>query len=131
MLWQLFGAQDVIAERIEGARWHGGTYCGHLKRSAELCNKNLVPIRQLIKNEAVFLLQAHPGLTAASFPWPSGAAYKRKALTFPYTAGALVYVRDKDSGEVYLGADGLPRMKYWPSAFDRASMIKVSNLVRL
>ena len=48
-----------------------------------------------------------------------------RALQFPYTAGALVYARDKDSGEVYLGADGLPRIKYWPSAGDRASMMKV------
>ncbi|CAL5227030.1 g9925 [Coccomyxa viridis] len=67
---------------------------------------------------------AHPGLTAASFPWPSGPAYKMRALQFPYTAGALVYARDRDSGEVYLGADGLPRFKYWPSAGDRDSMMK-------
>ncbi len=78
---------------------------------------------------AIIILQAHPGLTAASFPWPSGAAYKLKALTFPYTAGALVYVRDKDSGEVYVGADGLPRIKYWPSAGDRESMMKVRSLL--
>ena len=39
--------------------------------------------------------------------------------------GALVYVRDKDSGEVYLGSDGLPRICYWPSEHDRASMMKV------
>lgn len=72
-------------------------------------------------------VQAHPGLTAASFPWPSGPAYKMRALQFPYTAGALIYARDKDSGEVYLGADGLPRIKYWPSAGDRASMMKVGQ----
>ncbi len=48
-----------------------------------------------------------------------------RALQFPYTAGALVYARDRDSGEVYLGADGLPRIKYWPSAGDRDSMMKV------
>ncbi len=73
-------------------------------------------------------MQAHPGLTAASFPWPSGPAYKMRALQFPYTAGALVYARDRDSGEVYLGADGLPRFKYWPSAGDRDSMMKVHLL---
>ena len=73
--------------------------------------------------------QAHPGLTAASFPWPSGPAYKMRALQFPYTAGALIYARDKDSGEVYLGADGLPRIKYWPSAGDQASMMKVGQIL--
>ena len=39
--------------------------------------------------------------------------------------GALVYVRDKDSGTVYLGSDNLPRISYWPSKHDRASMMKV------
>ena len=74
------------------------------------------------------LWQAHPGLTAASYPWPSGAEYKRKTLTFPYTSGALVYVRDKGAGRVYLGSDGLPRIRYWPCAHDRASMLKVGIL---
>ncbi len=64
-------------------------------------------------------------MTAASFPWPSGEQYRLKTLDFPYTAGALVYVRDQDSGRVYLGADGLPRVQYWPSARDSASMVKV------
>ena len=39
--------------------------------------------------------------------------------------GALVYVRDKGSGMVYLGSDALPRISYWLSEHDRASMIKV------
>ena len=71
------------------------------------------------------MAQAHPGLTAASYPWPSGAAFKRMTLGFPYTAGALVYVRDRGSGRVYLGSDGLPRIRYWPCEFDRQSMLKV------
>ncbi|CAL8466534.1 g6070 [Coccomyxa elongata] len=71
---------------------------------------------------------AHPGLTAASFPWPSGEQYRLKTLDFPYTAGALVYVRDQDSGCVYKGADGQPRVQYWPSARDRASMVKGMEL---
>jgi long-chain-alcohol oxidase len=47
-------------------------------------------------------------------------------LSFPYTAGALVYVRDRGSGRVYLGADGLPRASYWLSDFDQQSMLKAS-----
>ena len=39
--------------------------------------------------------------------------------------GALVYVRDKDSGTVYLGSDNMPRISYWPSMHDTASMMKV------
>ena len=86
-------------------------------------------IRALAPDVKWAVPQAHPGLTAASFPWPSGAAYKLKALTFPYTAGALVYVRDREesAGLVYLGADGLPRIRYWPCSADQASMMKVGK----
>ena len=53
-------------------------------------------------------------------PWQP--LYKNKIFCM---TGALVYVRDKDSGTVYLGSDDMPRISYWPSKHDRASMMKV------
>jgi hypothetical protein len=69
--------------------------------------------------------QGHPGLMAASSPWLGGSDYKRVCTWMPYVSTVLVLVRDKGSGRVTLGADGLPRLHYWPDAHDRASMIKV------
>ena len=70
-------------------------------------------------------LQAHPGLMAASLPWLSGVDYKRTVTWIPYTAIVLVLTRDKGSGRVTIGRDGLPRIRYWPDAHDRGSMLKV------
>ena len=69
--------------------------------------------------------QAHPGLMAASTPWLSGQDYKRLCAWLPYVSTVLVLVRDKGSGRVKLGKDGLPRLHYWPDAHDRASLVKV------
>ena len=71
-------------------------------------------------------MQAHPGLMAASMPWLSGVDYKRLCTWFPYAALLLVLTRDKGSGRVTIGKDGLPRIHYWPDKHDRASMMKVS-----
>ena len=73
------------------------------------------------------MLQAHPGLMAASMPWLSGVDYKRLCTWFPYAALLLVLTRDKGSGRVTIGRDGLPRIHYWPGKHDRASMMKVSS----
>lgn len=74
------------------------------------------------------MLQAHPGLMAASMPWLSGVDYKRLCTWFPYAALLLVLTRDRGSGRVTIGRDGLPRIHYWPDKHDRASMMKVSSL---
>ena len=74
------------------------------------------------------MLQAHPGLMAASMPWLSGMDYKRLCTWFPYAALLLVLTRDKGSGRVTIGRDGFPRIHYWPAKHDRASMMKVSSL---
>lgn len=71
-------------------------------------------------------LQAHPGLMAASMPWLSGLDFKRLCTWFPYVSIILVLTRDKGSGRVTIGRDGLPRVHYWPDAHDRASMMNVS-----
>jgi hypothetical protein len=70
--------------------------------------------------------QAHPGLMAASIPWLSSLDYKRLCTWLPYASIVLVLTRDKGSGRVTIGSDGLPRVHYWPDAHDRASMMKVT-----
>ena len=71
-------------------------------------------------------VQAHPGLMAASMPWLSGLDFKRLCTWFPYVSIALVLTRDKGSGRVTIGRDGLPRIHYWPNSHDRTSMMDVS-----
>ena len=63
---------------------------------------------------------------AASMPWLSGADYKRLCTWFPYATLLLVLTRDKGSGKVTIGRDGLPRIHYWPDKHDRGSMMDVS-----
>jgi len=58
-------------------------------------------------------------------PWLSGTDYKRLCTWFPYTAILLVLTRDKGSGRVTVGKDGLPRIHYWPDSHDRESMMNV------
>ncbi len=48
----------------------------------------------------------------------------------PYTANMLVLTRDRGSGRVKIGADGLPRIHYWPCAGDRANMLKARPRTR-
>ncbi|EIE19802.1 FAD/NAD(P)-binding domain-containing protein, partial [Coccomyxa subellipsoidea C-169] len=67
---------------------------------------------------------AHPGLMAASIPWLSGVDYKRLCAWMPYVSIVLVLTRDRGSGRVTIGKDGLPRLRYWPDAHDRANMMK-------
>ena len=73
-------------------------------------------------------MQAHPGIIAASMPWLGGLDYKRLCSWMPYVSVVLVLTRDKGSGRVTIGADGLPRVHYWPNKQDRASMMDVSSL---
>ena len=71
-------------------------------------------------------VQAHPGIIAASMPWLSGLDFKRLCSWMPYVSVVLVLTRDKGSGRVTIGADGLPRVHYWPSKQDRNAMMNVS-----
>ncbi len=74
-------------------------------------------------------MQAHPGIIAASMPWLNGLDYKRLCSWMPYVSVVLVLTRDKGSGRVTIGADGLPRVHYWPNKQDRASMMNVSSFL--
>ena len=73
-------------------------------------------------------LQAHPGIIAASIPWLGGHDYKRLCTWFPYMGVILVLTRDRGSGRVTIGRDGLPRMHYWPNKHDQQSMMNVRAL---
>ncbi|CAL8471165.1 g10707 [Coccomyxa elongata] len=71
---------------------------------------------------------AHPGLIAGSIPWLSGADFKHTCAWMPYVSSALVLTRDRGSGSVTIGRDGLPRLHYWPDAHDRESMMRGMEL---
>ena len=81
-----------------------------------------------VPTKASFDLQAHPGIIAASIPWLGGHDYKRLCTWFPYMGVILVLTRDKGSGRVTIGRDGLPRMHYWPNKHDQQSMMNVRAL---
>ena len=68
---------------------------------------------------------------AASMPWLSGSDYKRLCAWMPYVSIVLVLTRDRGSGRVTIGKDGLPRLHYWPDAHDRGSMMKVPHSTTL
>ena len=74
--------------------------------------------------------QPHPGVAAATATWLTGRDYKRLITWMPYTANMLVLTRDRGSGRVKIGADGLPRIHYWPCAGDRANMLKARRRPR-
>ena len=67
---------------------------------------------------------------AASMPWLSGADYKRLCAWFPYATLLLVLTRDRGSGRVTIGRNGLPRIHYWPDRHDRDSMMNVRILIQ-
>lgn len=64
------------------------------------------------------------GVAAGTATWIGARDYKRLMTWMPYTANILVLTRDRGSGRVTIGKDGLPRVAYWPNAFDRANMLK-------
>lgn len=64
------------------------------------------------------------GVAAGTATWIGARDYKRLMTWMPYTANILVLTRDRGSGRVTIGKDGLPRVTYWPNAFDRANMLK-------
>ncbi|CAK0785523.1 hypothetical protein CVIRNUC_008733 [Coccomyxa viridis] len=71
---------------------------------------------------------AHPGLMAASMPWLDGQDFKRLCTWMPYVAVTLVLTRDRGSGRVTIGRDGLPRLHYWPDEHDQESMMQGMEL---
>ncbi|KAI9050127.1 hypothetical protein LZ554_006268 [Drepanopeziza brunnea f. sp. 'monogermtubi'] len=75
-----------------------------------------------VKLEATAML---PSLNLVLLPWTSGAAYKSLALKFRRMNGYISIARDRDPGLVYRDpTSGQPRIKYTPSAFDRANIME-------
>lgn len=66
-----------------------------------------------------------PSLNLVLFPWTSGLAYKTLALRFRHMNGYIALARDRDPGQVYPDpVSGRPRIRYTPSAFDRAHLLE-------
>ena len=73
------------------------------------------------KLEALFMM---PGTGLPFAPWFDGAAFKALAAKFGHMTGMISLARDRDTGRVYLGADGSTRIAYTPSAHDRAHVLE-------
>lgn len=70
-------------------------------------------------------LAMQPGLFLPLFPWTSGADFKHFAAHMRRAAGFISLSRDRDAGTVYPDpADGRCRVRYTPSAFDRAHVLE-------
>jgi hypothetical protein len=55
--------------------------------------------------------------------------FRRRYSDLPWLAICCTYIRDREAGKIVLGADGLPRVHYWPSPHDQASILNVRPLV--
>jgi len=53
------------------------------------------------------------------------STFRRRYSELPWLAICCTYIRDREAGKIVLGADGLPRVHYWPSPHDQASILNV------
>jgi len=63
-----------------------------------------------------------PSILLAFSPWRGGRQHHDLMRALAHTAGLGVLLRDRDGGEVKVGKDGLPVVKYKLSDYDRAHM---------
>ncbi|KAK9827599.1 hypothetical protein WJX81_002935 [Elliptochloris bilobata] len=96
--------------------WVGSTFSVYSREAADWEGSGYGPL--------LMTPAPHVGVAAATATWLTGRDYKRLMTWMPYTANILVLTRDRGSGRVTIGKDGLPRVTYWPNAFDRANMLK-------
>ncbi len=61
----------------------------------------------------------NPSILVSFAPWRGARAHADLVEALPYTGGVGALVRDRDSGEVKVGRDGQPVVKYALSDFDR------------
>lgn len=66
---------------------------------------------------------AHPGLAASFTPWQSGAQYQRDLVSMDRAAIFIVLVRDRGEGRVTLNRQGLRRIDYRVSDYDRRHLV--------
>ena len=62
----------------------------------------------------------HPSLMIAFAPWRSGAQHAELMSALAHSTPIGVLLRDRDGGEVRVGRDGLPAVRYRLSDYDRA-----------
>ncbi|MCW3065556.1 MAG: glucose-methanol-choline oxidoreductase [Solirubrobacterales bacterium] len=65
---------------------------------------------------------AQPHLALGFVPWRSGRAHRELMEALPFTTPLGVLVRDRDGGEVRVGRDGEPVIRYRLSDYDLAHM---------
>lgn len=105
--------EDLREGRIN--LWEGTQMSTYSREAANWDKSGYGPI--------VSMTSTHPGLLAAAFPWNGQADFRLRYSDVPWLAFCATYVRDKDSGKVVLGPDGLPRVHYWPSSHDQKSIL--------
>ncbi|MBI1800056.1 MAG: oxidoreductase, partial [Chloroflexi bacterium] len=66
----------------------------------------------------------HTGYAAVAFPWTGGRALKQDLLRIAQTAMIFALVKDRDGGRITINRAGQPIVDYWPSAYDRAHLIR-------
>ena len=60
----------------------------------------------------------HPGLVAAALPWRGAVAHRELSLSLGRMVALGALVRDRDGGEVRVGRDGRPSIRYRLSGYD-------------
>lgn len=63
-----------------------------------------------------------PSILLSFSPWRGGAQHAELMRALSHTGGVGVLLRDRDGGEVTVGRDGLPVVKWRMSDYDRAHM---------
>ena len=64
----------------------------------------------------------HPHVTIGFWPWRGSRQHHELMRTLPNVGGVGVLLRDRDPGEVRIGRDGEPIVRYRLSAFDRDNL---------
>ena len=73
-----------------------------------------------------------PSILLSFSPWRGGRAHHDLMRALPHTAGLGVLLRDRDGGEVKVGKDGLPVVKWKLSDYDKGHMRRgVKNAARV
>lgn len=63
-----------------------------------------------------------PSILLSYAPWRSGAQHAELMRALPHTGGVGVLLRDRDGGEVRVGRDGRPIVRWALSDYDRAHL---------
>jgi choline dehydrogenase-like flavoprotein len=64
----------------------------------------------------------HPHVVNGFWPWRGGRAHRELMRTLPNVTGVGALLRDRDAGEVRVGRDGEPVVRYRLSSFDRDNL---------